>query len=145
MYESKAECRLLRELGGDAVGMSTIPEIVAAHHCDMKALCLSLITNKVVMQGDEGSPVATHAEVLEAVAQRSQQMQTLVQTIVEDLRDTVLPHLPELSKVTLTVPRAALRKFQGKDSLSKTALQIALGCSLLALGTTIGMLLQKRR
>ena len=32
MYESRAECRFLRGLGGDCVGMSTVPEIVAAHH-----------------------------------------------------------------------------------------------------------------
>jgi len=50
--------------------MSTIPEIVAAHHCDMKTLCLSLVTNKVVMEGDEGGSyifsfiVALHLFVL---------------------------------------------------------------------------------
>ena len=37
-----SECRFLRGLGGDAVGMSTVPEIVAAHHCNMQILCLSL-------------------------------------------------------------------------------------------------------
>ena len=53
MYESKAECRFLRSVGGDSVGMSTVPEIVAAHHSGMKVVCLSLITNKVVIKGDE--------------------------------------------------------------------------------------------
>lgn len=45
-YETKAECRFLRSVGGDAVGMSTIPEVIAAKHCGMKILGLSLITNK---------------------------------------------------------------------------------------------------
>ena len=45
-YETRAECRFLRSVGGDAVGMSTIPEVIAAKHCGMKILGLSLITNK---------------------------------------------------------------------------------------------------
>jgi hypothetical protein len=111
MYESKAECRFLRSLGGDAVGMSTIPEVIASHHCQMKTLVLSLMTNKVIMTGDEGSPVATHAEVLEAVQQRSQQMQTLVTEIVAHLRDHVLPQSAPLPSVTLTVSRAARKEY----------------------------------
>jgi purine-nucleoside phosphorylase len=105
MYESKAECRFLRLLGGDLVGMSTVPEIVAAHHCNMKTLCLSLVTNKVVMEGDVGAPVASHEEVLQAVATRSVQMQHLVTAIVETLTVEYLPYLPALPPVNLTVPR----------------------------------------
>lgn len=116
MYESKAECRFLRSLGGDCVGMSTIPEVIVSHHCNMKTLCLSLITNLVIMSpctaatstdtdGDGGTPtvnnVATHEEVLEAVQQRSEQMQTLVQEIVSLLRESILPKLPLLRSVTM--------------------------------------------
>jgi purine-nucleoside phosphorylase len=100
MYESRAECRFLRSLGGDMVGMSTIPEVVAAHHCDIRVLCLSLITNKVIMEGHEG-PVASHQEVLEAVEKRSKQMQELVKQIVTVIKETVLPDLPDLKKVSL--------------------------------------------
>ena len=103
MYESRAECRFLRSLGGDMVGMSTIPEVVAAHHCDMKVLCLSLITNKVIMEGHEG-PVASHQEVLEAVEKRSTQVQALVKQIVAVLKRKILPELPDLITVDLTVP-----------------------------------------
>lgn len=103
MYESRAECRFLRTLGGDMVGMSTIPEIVAAHHCDMKVLCLSLITNKVIMEGHEG-PVASHAEVLEAVGKRAVQMQTLAKQIVAALNRKILKELPDLMPVSLRVP-----------------------------------------
>lgn len=101
MYESKAECRFLRSIGGDSVGMSTVPEIVAAHHCGMKVLCLSLITNKVVMNGDEGPP-ASHEEVLEAVNTRSEQVQDLVKEIVKELKISgFLDTLPDLSEITL--------------------------------------------
>lgn len=41
MYESKADMSFITMLGGACVGMSTIPEVVAAHHCIMKTLCLS--------------------------------------------------------------------------------------------------------
>lgn len=42
-YETAAECRMIRSLGGDSVGMSTAPEVVVARHCGMKilgALCI---------------------------------------------------------------------------------------------------------
>jgi len=90
--------------------MSTVPEIVTAHHCNMQTLCLSLITNKVVMAGDEGAPVASHAEVLEAVQQRSLQMQTLVKQIVSTIREEVLPKLPPLQKISTLVPDSYRQK-----------------------------------
>ena len=58
-YESKAECAMLRSMGADAVGMSTIPEVVAAHHAGMAVLCLSLITNKVVFAADTTADTTT--------------------------------------------------------------------------------------
>ncbi|MFN0205967.1 MAG: purine-nucleoside phosphorylase [Planctomycetota bacterium] len=45
-YETPAEVRMLRNLGADAVGMSTIPEVIAARQRGIKVGCLSLITNK---------------------------------------------------------------------------------------------------
>jgi purine-nucleoside phosphorylase len=45
-YETPAEIALMRALGGDAVGMSTAPEVAAAAHAGMAVLGLSLITNK---------------------------------------------------------------------------------------------------
>jgi hypothetical protein len=85
----------------DCVGMSTIPEVVTAHHCNMQVLCLSLITNKVVMEGDEGVPAANHAEVLEAVGRRSVQMQGLVKKFIDVVKRDLLPKIPELSPVNL--------------------------------------------
>jgi purine-nucleoside phosphorylase len=122
MFESKAECRFLRSLGGDAVGMSTVPEVVAAHHCNIKVLCLSLMTNKVIMTGDEGAPVATFAEVIETAEKRSKQMQLLVTHIVETLREEVLPKLPPLRQVTLDLNEGAKREYyRAHSSNSGTA------------------------
>ncbi len=44
-YESPAEIRALRTMGADAVGMSTVPEAVVSHHCNMNTVAVSCITN----------------------------------------------------------------------------------------------------
>lgn len=141
MYESRAECRLLRSLGGDAVGMSTIPEIVTAHHCGMQTLCLSLITNKVVMTGDEGQPVATHAEVLEAVGKRSVQMQTLVREIVALMSAEVIPKLPAMRQVSLAIPSKinhTILKRPVEDTTHLVFKTLAAAGVIFALGAFVG-------
>jgi hypothetical protein len=80
-YESKAESRFLRSIGGDSVGMSTIPEVIAAKHCGMQILGLSLITNKAVT-GKEHTVAASHAEVLEAVEASGVHVEALVRHII---------------------------------------------------------------
>lgn len=91
------------EFGLDCVGMSTIPEVVTAHHCGMQVLCLSLITNMVVMEGDEGAPAANHAEVLEAVGNRSLHMQGLVKKIIEVINRKGLHLIQDLPEVDLKI------------------------------------------
>ena len=62
-FETPAEVRMLRAWGADAVGMSTVPEVVAARHCGMRVLGFSGITNK---NSDNGEVQTNHEEVLEA-------------------------------------------------------------------------------
>jgi len=61
-YETRAEMRMLRALGGDAVGMSTAHETIVARHAERRVLGFSLITNKATGEVDTG---ATHEEVIE--------------------------------------------------------------------------------
>jgi Phosphorylase superfamily len=93
--------------------MSTIPEVVTAHHCNMQVLCLSLITNKVIMEGDTG-PAANHAEVLEAVGKRSVQMQSFVKQIIKLLDQESLAKIPDLSPVALNVAKSQYDAKRGK-------------------------------
>jgi purine-nucleoside phosphorylase len=81
-YESRAECRFLRSIGGDMVGMSTVPEIVAAKHVGMKVLGLSLITNKVVIEKTKDTVHASHEEVLAAVQSAGSRVESIVKKLI---------------------------------------------------------------
>ena len=62
-FETPAELRFLHTIGADAVGMSTVPEVIAARHGGMHVLGISGISNKANL---DGSTITTHEEVLEA-------------------------------------------------------------------------------
>ena len=64
-FESPAEIRMIRLLGGDAVGMSTVPEAIVAHHANIEVLAISTITNVCIDQLDSANE-PTHEEVNEA-------------------------------------------------------------------------------
>jgi Purine nucleoside phosphorylase len=61
-FETRAELRMLRSLGADAVGMSTVPEVLVARHHGVRVLGFSLVTNKATEDVEAG---ATHEEVIE--------------------------------------------------------------------------------
>jgi purine-nucleoside phosphorylase len=63
--ESPADLRFLRTIGADAVGMSTVPEVIVARHGKMRVLGISGISNKANL---DGSTITTHEEVLSAGA-----------------------------------------------------------------------------
>ena len=60
-YETPAEIRYLRTIGADLVGMSTITEVIAAHHTGLKVLAISCVTNMAAGMSDE---VLNHEDVL---------------------------------------------------------------------------------
>ena len=62
-FESPADLRFLQTIGADAVGMSTVPEVIVARHGGMRVLGLSGVSNKANL---DGSTVTTHEEVLQA-------------------------------------------------------------------------------
>ena len=89
VYETGAEVKMLRIWGGDAVGMSTVPEVTAAAHMDMRVLGISCISNMAAGILDQS---LSHQEVIETT---------------EKVRDDFLDFVKEIIR---TVPSAAKTK-----------------------------------
>jgi purine-nucleoside phosphorylase len=83
-YESSAEVAAFRRLGADAVGMSTVPEVVAAAPLGMRVLGISTITNPAA--GLSKEPL-DHDDVLAVGRQVRTNLETLIRAIVKDLAD----------------------------------------------------------
>jgi purine-nucleoside phosphorylase len=81
-YETPAEIRYLRTIGADAVGMSTVPEALAARHMGMEVLGISCITNMAA--GVLPQPL-DHAEVMETARRIRGEFVALLEGIVEQL------------------------------------------------------------
>ncbi|MEO7658053.1 MAG: purine-nucleoside phosphorylase, partial [Pyrinomonadaceae bacterium] len=78
-YETPAEIHMYRQLGADAVGMSTVPEAIAARHQGMRVLGISCITNLAAGMSDE--PI-NHEEVMETGARVADVFKELLKRII---------------------------------------------------------------
>lgn len=81
-YETRAEVRMLERLGADAVGMSTVPEVIVAQALDMRVAAVSCIAN--VASGLSSLPVS-HSEVLDTTGRVSDQFVKLIRALVRAL------------------------------------------------------------
>jgi len=81
-YETRAEYRMFRAMGGDAVGMSTVPEVLAARWLGLRTLAISVITNVAMTDFPRST---NHTEVLQQGAQAGPKLKKLVVDFLEDL------------------------------------------------------------
>lgn len=86
-YETPAEVRYFRGIGGDAIGMSTTPEVIVARHQGVRVLGFSLITNTLTGEPAQlcGGAELTHAEVIEAGDRAMPVLCALVREVVEKM------------------------------------------------------------
>lgn len=83
-YETPAEIRMYRLLGADAVGMSTVPEALAARHQGMRVLAISCITNLAAGVSDEE---INHEEVMETGAKIADTFRELLERVLSRIGD----------------------------------------------------------
>ncbi len=82
-YETPAEYKYFRIIGGDAVGMSTVPEVIVARHSGMNVFAVSVITD----MWHEGNPVkVSHEEVLEAANSAQHKMTLIMKELLKQLQ-----------------------------------------------------------
>jgi len=81
-YESPADIRALRSVGADIVGMSTVPEVVVAHHAGMEVLAIGLVTNRAAGLSKAS---LNHEEVLETAKKSEKQFTVLIKSIIEKI------------------------------------------------------------
>ena len=79
-FETPAEIRMFKTLGADAVGMSTVPEVIAANHCGMEVAAISCITNKAAGLSERK---LSHEEVMETGKMVNEKFKALIKQIIE--------------------------------------------------------------
>lgn len=79
-YETPAELDFIRKIGADAIGMSTVPEVIVARQQELKVLGISIITNNVVKQKH-----VSHKEVLAQADKVRAQLERLLENIIQEI------------------------------------------------------------
>jgi len=85
-YETVAELKMLRALGVDSVGMSTLPETIVAHHCGMTVFACSLITNMCIVEYNTGVET-NHEEVIEVGKRRANDLKVFISRMVSAINE----------------------------------------------------------
>jgi len=78
-YETPAEIRMLRTLGADIVGMSTVPEAIVARHCGMEVLAFALVTNSAA--GVTGATI-NHQEVIDEGQKAGPSLEKIIEGVI---------------------------------------------------------------
>ncbi len=81
-FETRAEYKLIKAIGGDAVGMSTVQETIVAIHCGMQVFAMSVITDLGIREEEN---TITHQEVLEAANNAEPKLTLLFKELVQQL------------------------------------------------------------
>lgn len=81
-FETRAEYALIKLVGGDAVGMSTVQEVIAAAHCGMKVFAMSVITDIGIREEEN---IITHDEVLQAAKDAEPKLTLIFTKLIESL------------------------------------------------------------
>lgn len=82
-YETRAEQRFIRKIGGDVVGMSTVPEAIIAVHAGLRCLALSTVTNECCPDDPNPKPT-TGEEVVATGAKAAHKVRTIVLGVLEE-------------------------------------------------------------
>jgi purine-nucleoside phosphorylase len=80
-FETRSEYKMLHIIGGDAVGMSTVQEVIVARHMDIPVFAMSVITDLGIREEDN---IITHQEVLEAAAAAEPKMTAIFKALVAE-------------------------------------------------------------
>ena len=81
-FETRAEYKLIKSLGADAVGMSTVQEVIAAIHCGMTVFAMSVITDIGIREEEN---IITHQEVLDAANAAAPKLTSIFKEMIESL------------------------------------------------------------
>ncbi len=81
-FETKAEYRFFHMMGGDAIGMSTVPEVIVANHMGMKVFAISVITNNGLEVAEEGN---NHHEVLDVAAHAAPKLEIIFGELIKHI------------------------------------------------------------
>lgn len=82
-YETPSEINMVRKLGGDAVGMSTVPEAIVANYCGLNVLGISCITNAASSQTGEK---LSHEEVITAADNAKSKFKSLILEVLKNIK-----------------------------------------------------------